>query len=183
MAVRQVVVSDLSGEEIAEEQHARLVISEHPSLIGSPVELDITAAEAAKLQTAKIDLVNIEVHEPNRPRRIVVMEASAFNALFGSIDMPEIVRNARRISAPAAAVRRVRQASAPRSDAVKLDYTAMENIGMEHRGRVTEQEAKLVRNNLETASANRQRQGKPPIDQTDAKEIKRYGFGTIDRRF
>lgn len=56
------------------------------------------------------------------------------------------------------------------------DYKSMENIGLEHRGRVTEDEARLVRENLDTANANRTREGQAPIDPKDDKMIRRYGF-------
>ena len=45
-----------------------------------------------------------------------------------------------------------------------------------HRGRVTEEEARLVRDNRDQASANRQAQGHPPLDFADPAEVKRYGL-------
>lgn len=58
----------------------------------------------------------------------------------------------------------------------RIDYLSPDNYGKLHRGKVTEQEAKLVRDNQERASKNRQEQTGEPIDFTDASEKKRYGI-------
>ena len=58
----------------------------------------------------------------------------------------------------------------------RVDYTASDRYGQIHRGKITDEEACLVRENAEQASLNRQGQGHPPIDWKDPKEIARYGL-------
>lgn len=173
MATKQVIISDISGNDITDDQHARLVITDHPSLSGTPVELDVTTAEAAKLQSSKLALVAIEVYEPNKPKRSVIIEADTLNKLFVGIDLVSRGRKVTARPAPAA-----RKAAAPRSGGPKLDYGTLENMALLHRGRVTEVEAKLVRENMEQASKNREAQTGKPIDWNDPKEKARYGLET-----
>jgi hypothetical protein len=66
--------------------------------------------------------------------------------------------------------------SGPSSRAEKADYTAADRFGQLHRGRITAEEARLVREQRAQASANRQAQGHPPIDFDDPAERKRYGL-------
>ncbi len=62
----------------------------------------------------------------------------------------------------------------PRAD--KVDYTASDRFGQLHRGRLTDEERELVRNDRQQASRNRVAQGHPPIDWDDPKEQARYGL-------
>lgn len=82
---------------------------------------------------------------------------------------------ARKAAGPGPMRQRAPRGSAPAKPA-GVDYKSIDNAGLEHRGRVTEEEARLVRDNLETANANRAREGQGPIDPNDVKMKKRYGF-------
>lgn len=171
MATRNVIVSDLSGKDIPEDQHARIIITDHPALRGSAVELDVTAEEAAKLQSGQISLVTADVYEPGKPRRSIAIEASAFNALYKGVEMEAVISKARKVATGTTA----RKPRGTASTGTKLDYTEPENIGLIHRGRVTDEEARLVRENMEQANKNRARVGQPAIGQ-DAKDAARYGL-------
>lgn len=177
MALRQLVVSDISGKDIPDEKHARVVINGHPSISGS-VELDISTDEAGKLQSSSLNLINLTVYAPNERPRQVVIEADAFNTAFGkNVDMETVLKSARRSSASsdgAPKQRRARGTGAPKGD--KVDYTSPEHFGQLHRGRVTEAEQALVRENRDQASRNRQAQTGKPIDFDDPNELKRYGM-------
>lgn len=48
MAIKQIMVSDISGDEIPEGQHVTIVVTQHPELT-SPRELDLTVDELAGL--------------------------------------------------------------------------------------------------------------------------------------
>lgn len=180
MAVKQVIVSDVSGREVTDAEHARIVITDHPQLRGAPVELDVSIAEAHTFQTSKIDLVTLEIHEPGRPRRHVVMEVSQLDALFGDVDMDAVVAGARTVSPPSsAAARSSRSGRSGRgggSGRSKTDYTSSEHAGSLHRGRVTEAEAQYVRTNLDEVNARLGANGERVIDPADPKERSRYGF-------
>jgi len=175
MAVRHVIVSDISGTDIGDDEHARVVITDHPALRGSPVELDVTAAEAERFQTSRIDLVTLEIHAPGKPRRHVAIEASAFAALFPDVDLDAVVEQARKVPAsnPAAARRPRPSGAATRG---RVDYTSPEHAGRLHRGRVTEAEAAYVRDNLDAVNARLAADGERVIDPTDPKERARYGL-------
>ena len=134
MAVRQVVVSDISGTDIPENAHARIVITDHPALRGSPVELDVTAEEAERFQTSKIDLVTMEIYAPGERRRHVALEAGVLRELFADFDA--LVERARPVagSSPSAARTSGRSGGSRRA---KIDYGSAEHAGSLHRGRVT----------------------------------------------
>ncbi len=172
MAVKSVTISDISGEEIADDKAVRVVIDEHPSLPFA-VELDVTPDEAAMFQPAKLELVQIAVFEPGRPPRRVVVEARTLESLFGDVNFDAVLASARRANSTATAPRE-RQTS--RASGVKRDYSSAQWAGVEHRGRTTEAEAALVRENLEQANANRAREGQAPINVDDEKMKRRYGL-------
>lgn len=174
LAVKSVVVSDVSGVEVPDDKHARVVV-EHPDQ-SFAIELDVSAEEADKFQNSSLRLVTVTVYAPNVSPRKAVVETKTLDKLFGAtVDFDAVLASGRRADRPAAApARRAIKASSPSAE--KRDYKAMDNIGLEHRGRVTEEEARLVRENLSQANENRAREGQAPIDPKDAKMVKRYGF-------
>lgn len=180
MAVKQVVVSDISGDEIDDDDHARVIV-QHPDIAG-PVELDVSMAEAAKLTETTLRLVSMTVLEPNKPPRTVQMETKVLDRLFGEVDFDRVLEGARRadLASVPPSQRPGRTSSTQSSSSAargeKIDYTASDRFGQLHRGRVTEEEARLVRENRDQASANRQSQGHGPIDFGDPAEIKRYSL-------
>jgi hypothetical protein len=180
MAVKQVVVSDISGDELADGDHARVIV-QHPDIAG-PVELDVSRGEAAKLTETTLRLVTMTVLEPDAPPRTVQVETKVLDRLFGDIDFDRVLEGARRadVASMPPSQRPGGRSASSSSPTVgrteKIDYTAPDRFGQLHRGRVTEEEARLVRENRDQASENRQRQGHGPIDFGDAAEIKRYGL-------
>ncbi len=181
MATKTVVLSDISGAELTEHNHARVVIEEHPHLSG-PVELDLATDESMKLQTSKLELVHLTIFEPSGPRR-VVMELRAMEAIFGDVDMNDVLANARRVEQAGNTRTRKARGSGARADGAaaaakpeKVNYATPEHAGMIHRGRITEEEKALVRDDPERASKNREAQTGHPIDFTDPAEVKRYGL-------
>jgi len=178
MAVKQVVVSDISGAELADDDHARVIV-QHPDF-NVPLELDISTEEAAKLTDTTLRLVSMTVLEPDQPPRSVQIETKVLDKLFGDVDIDKVLEGARRadLASVPPSQRPGRSAAAtPRpARGERADYTAPDRFGQLHRGRVTEEEARLVREQRDRASRNRQAQGHPPIDFDDPVEIKRYGL-------
>ena len=175
MAVRHVIVSDISGTDVDEDEHARIVVTDHPSLRGSPVELDVSVAEAERFQTSRIDLVTMEIVAPGRPKRHVAIEAAAF---AGAVPRRR-PRRRHRAGPQGARVQPRRRPSAPGaagSRAGRIDYTSPEHAGSLHRGRVTEAEAAYVREHLDAVNARLAADGERVIDPADPKEKARYGF-------
>ena len=64
MAVKQVRVSDLSGQQAGEEQFAKLIVHEHPQYQG-PITLDVLPEEIGELPESE-QYVSIEVILPGR---------------------------------------------------------------------------------------------------------------------
>ena len=180
MVFKQVVLSDLSGEELTDDTHVRVVV-QHPDL-PTAVELDISAAEADKLASTTLRLVELTIHAPNVAPRSVTMETKVLDRLFDGVDVDQVLEGARAVDMariPPSQRGRAPVSSAPAArteKADKVDYTAPDRYGQLHRGRLTDEERELVRSNRDQASLNRQAQGHPPIDWNDDKERARYGL-------
>jgi hypothetical protein len=176
MAVKQVVVSDISGVELSDDDHARVVV-QHPD-VAAPLELDVSIAEAAKLTDSTLRLVAMTVYEPNKAPRTLQMETRVLDRLFGDVDFDRVLEGARRadLGAIPPSQRPGRAGGGSAGRPAKVDYTAPDRFGQLHRGRVTGDEARLVREQPAQASANRQAQGHPAIDFDDPTERKRYSF-------
>lgn len=177
MAIQQVVISDISGVPVGEEDHARVIV-EHPDF---PValELDTSTEEAEKFQSTALRLVTVTIHAPNVPVRQVVVETRILDKLFDKLDFNGVLEGARKADTPAMPVRRGRPpksagASAPKGD--RIDYGDPKFAGNLHRGKVTEAEAAYVRDNLEAVNKRLKAEGGRVIDPKDASEKKRYGF-------
>ena len=175
MAVKQVVVSDISGAELTDADHARVVV-QHPD-IPAALEIDVSTSEAAKLTDSPLRLVSMTIYEPDRAPRSVQMETKVLDRLFGDDRLrPRARRGAAGRPQDGPAVATARPHDGGTAAGGKVDYTAADRFGQLHRGRVTAEEARLVREQQSQASANRQSQGHPPIDFDDPAERKRYGF-------
>jgi hypothetical protein len=173
MAVKQVVVSDISGAELTDADHTRVVV-QHPD-IPAALELDISTSEAAKLTDSTLRLVSMTIYEPDRAPRTIQMETKVLDRLFGDIDFDRVLEGARRADLKTVPPSR-RPGRVAASRAEKVDYTAADRFGQLHRGRITAEEARLVREQPTQASANREVQGHPPINFEDPAERKRYGL-------
>lgn len=170
----EVIKSDISGREIEPGNAVRIVVSDHPILGSRTVELDAELSDVDKLESNRLNMVSVAVHVPGEVVRRIILDAAAFDKLFRG-DVAEILLGARNGGAAPAPARRIRRAGAGAAGrADKIDYTATEHFGQLHRGRVTDEEATLVRDNLEQANQNRAAAGQPAIDVDDPKEAKRY---------
>lgn len=174
MAVRQIIVSDISGGELADGDRARVVV-EHPDH-GFPLELDVSVAEAERLQDTTLRLVTCTILAPDRPPRRAVVETKTLDKLFDGVDFDRVLEGARKSERSGV----TRRADAPQTAASrsgpKADYTSPERAGVLHRGRITAAESEWVRANLDAANANRARVGQAPIDPADPRDQQRYGL-------
>lgn len=183
MAKKTITLSDLSGQDVPEGDEVEVRVLELDGL-SQPVRLDASKTEVDRLRVESTSLALIELVMPDGEIVRLALSADQFRkAIRGDAD--EVLANAEGLSftppqAESTAPRRGRrprgEGAAPSTAEAKLDYTAPENAGILHRGRVTETEAEWVRLNLDEANANRTRAGQPIIDPTDEKEKKRYGF-------
>jgi hypothetical protein len=175
LAVKQIHVSDLSGKQADDDQMARLVIHEHPQYQG-PITLDVLPDEIGELPESE-RYVSIEVILPgDRSGQKALISLEKFNKL--APDMSSIVMNAveaQTAPAPSEPKRRGRRGGAG-SGRGKVNYASLEHAGEPHRGRITEAEKELVRDNLEAVNKRLRDVGLREIDPNDATMRDRYGL-------
>jgi len=181
VATKVVHVSDLSGREAEDEgQLGRLVVLEHPD-IGEPATLEVFPDEVADLQSAE-RLVRLEYYPPGerRPQQFTVV-VDQFNALAGDEDMRTLLVRAittayERRGEGAQPARRQRRGAGGGSGRGKVNYATLEHAGEPHRGRITEAEKELVRNNLDAVNRRLRESGMREIDRSDPTMRERYGL-------
>ena len=134
MAVKQVRVSDLSGQQAGEDQFAKLIVHEHPQYQG-PITLDVLPEEIGELPDSD-QYVSIEVIQPGeRSGQRALLSVDRFNKLAASGDMNSILINAVAEQKPQRPTRQGRRGRAARAGQVagkgKVDW------GLPHRGRIS----------------------------------------------
>jgi hypothetical protein len=180
VATKVVHVSDLSGREAEDEdQLGRLVVLEHPD-VGEPATLEVFPDEVAGLQGAE-RLVRLEYYPPGERRaQQLTVTADQFNDLAKGEDMQALLVRAittahERRGEGAQPARRQRR-GAGGSGRGKVNYASLEHAGEPHRGRLTEAEKELVRNNLEAVNQRMRESGMREIDPSDPTMRERYGL-------
>lgn len=175
MGTKVIHVSDISGREGTGEELGRLVVHQHPEFQQLPIELDVLPEEIKTLEAAT-QLVVLEYFAPGarRGERLTVtledfnrlapdgsdMKAVLFQALIGRSGQPS-----RSADGQAAARRRA-----------KVDYTTLDHAGEPHRGRITETEKRLVRDNLDEVNRRMRAKGMREIDPSEESMKERYGL-------
>jgi hypothetical protein len=176
VAVKQIRVSDLSGKQADDDQIARLVIHEHPQHRG-PITLDVLPEEIGELPESE-SFVSIELIQPgDRSGQRTLVSLDQFNKLAGGADMNAILMNAVAAQASPAAgdVKRSARSGAA-TGRRKINYATLEHAGEPHRGRITEAEKELVRDNLDQVNKRLRDSGLREIDPNDPAMKERYGL-------
>ncbi|WP_341719406.1 hypothetical protein QQG74_06585 [Micromonospora sp. FIMYZ51] len=170
MGKKTIRVSDFSGTVLRPDDEAvRVVVLEHPDLVAGPVQLDAIPTEIETIDDAALDVAVVEIYDQHgggEPRR-VVLTASEFDAMATDTPMAQLLKTAERVRPPKA-----------RRSAEKVDYGTIEHAGKPHRGRVTEEEARLVRERLDEVNKRLADVGLRQIDPADPEHAARYGFPT-----
>lgn len=171
MGKKTIHVSDFSGTVLAtDDEVVRVVVLEHPDLVTGPVQLEISPTELEAVDDAALDVAVVEIHDPagdGEPRR-VVLTASEFDAMATETPMAQLLRTAERVRP-----QKTRKAAPP---AEKIDYGTIEHAGKPHRGRVTEEEAAIVRERLDEVNKRLADAGLRQIDPNDPEHAARYGW-------
>jgi hypothetical protein len=180
VATKVVHFSDLSGREAEDEgQLGRLVVLEHPD-IAEPATLEVFPDEVADLKGAE-RLVRVEYYPPGERRaQQLTVAVDEFNALAKGEDMRAllvrvITAGHERRSEGAQPARRQRR-SVGGSGRGKVNYATLEHAGEPHRGRITEAEKELVRDNREAVNQRLRDSGMREIDASDPTMRDRYGL-------
>jgi hypothetical protein len=173
VAVKQVRVSDLSGQQAGEEQFAKLIVHEHPQHQG-PITLDVLPEEIGELPDSE-QYVSIEVIQPGeRGGQRALLSVERFNQLAAGGDMNSILLNAvagrqpQRPPQPRRRGRGIRDGQAPGRRKVEW--------GLPHRGRISPEEAAYVREHLDEVQQLRAARGVPLLDPADPRTKERYGL-------
>jgi hypothetical protein len=176
VAVKVVHVSDLSGKQADEAEFGKLIIHEHPKHNG-PITLEVLPDEIGDLPEDET-YVRIEYVEPgSRSGRRAILSVESFNKLTSSGDMNAILMEAVAEQQHG----RGQQATprgAGRTTRGKVNYATLEHAGEPHRGRITEAEKELVRDNLDKVNKRLRDSGLREIDPSDATMRDRYGLST-----
>jgi hypothetical protein len=173
VAVKQVRVSDLSGQQAGEEQFAKLIVHEHPQYQG-PITLDVLPEEIGKLPDSD-QYVSIEVIQPGeRSGQRALLSVDRFNKLASSGDMHSILMNAVAEQQPRRAAQ-PRRRGRPARDGQARGRGKVE-WGLPHRGRISPEEAAYVREHLDEVQKLRSARGMPLLDPADPKTKERYGL-------
>ena len=172
MAVKQVRVSDLSGQQASEEQFAKLIVHEHPKYQG-PLTLDVLPEEIGELPDSE-QYVSIEVVQPGkRSGQRALLSVDRFNQLAAGSDMNAILLNAVAEQPQRAAPPRRRGRRAGDGQGTgrrKVEW------GLPHRGRISPEEAAYVREHLDEVQQLRAARGVPLLDPADPRTKERYGL-------
>jgi len=173
VAVKQVRVSDLSGQQAGEEQFAKLIVHEHPQYQG-PITLDVLPEEIGELPDSD-QYVSIEVIQPGeRSGQRALLSVDRFNKLAASGDMNSILMNAVAEQKPQRPTRQGRRGRGARDGQAagkgKVEW------GLPHRGRISPEEAAYVREHLDEVQQLRAARGVALIDPADPRTKERYGL-------
>jgi hypothetical protein len=87
------------------------------------------------------------------------------------MDMTDIIRRAQPAYPP-----RKQARAAPVSSTEKLDYSTLAHAGKPHRGKTTDAEKEIVRDNLDKVNERLERDGMRTIRLDDAEMVARYGL-------
>lgn len=178
MAVKVVHLSDLTGRHGDESEFGELVV-QHPDF-REPIRLEVLPPEIEGLLKSAARVVQVDYIAPGArspERRFVLVDD--FNALAGDGDMKAILMealtaaHADRGRAAGDGRKPTRAGGAARG---KVNYASLEHAGEPHRGRITEAEKELVRNNLKAINERLAREDKRTIDPADPEFKERYGL-------
>ena len=175
MAVKQVRVSDLSGQQASEEQFAKLIVHEHPQYQG-PITLDVLPEEIGELPESE-QYVSIEVIGPGeRSGQRALLSVDRFNKLASSGDMNAILMNAVPEQQPQRPPQPRRRGRGTRDGQVTAKRKGTVEWGLPHRGRISPEEAAYVREHLDEVQQLRSERGVPLLDPADPRTKERYGL-------
>jgi hypothetical protein len=177
MAQRMVRFSDLTNKIIEDDKVVRVVIEQHPALINGPVEIEVGQDEATSIRSGALRVVSLKLYEGDGlTAETVTMEIEAFNKLAAEVDMADVIHRAEPAYLP-------RRQSKPASTATteKVDYATLEHAGKPHRGKTTDAEKEIIRNNFDKINERLERDGMRTISLDDPEMVTRYGLDDLAR--
>lgn len=170
MGTRAMKFSDLTGALLPDgDEPVRLVVIEHPDLDGGPVELEATPVEVEPAVDAALSVAIFELYAPgDSAARRMVVDVGDFDALATDKPMRELLK--------AAPPMKPAKRGAIATDRASVNYASLEHAGTPHRGKVTADEARIVREHLDQVNARLAQGGLRQIDPANPADAERYGF-------
>jgi len=192
MARVEIRVSDLTRQPIEDEEQAARLIVEHPDY-PEPVGLDVLPDEVKPyLDEEATRFVVLSLEEPDNPHpdKRYAMALDNFNELFQAGDSQSALEEAYAQQQEAQKQQRTRRKGASRRGGrrqpqeprqrqrrqERVDYASPEYAGTPHRGTISEEEARYVRENLEEVNERLDRERHRRIDPSDPKMAADYRF-------
>jgi hypothetical protein len=188
MARVEIRVSDLSRQPIEDETQAARLIVEHPDY-QEPIGLDVLPQEVTPyLDDEATRFVVLSLEEPDNPNpdKRYAMALDDFNRLFQVGDSQSALEEAyaqqqeeqrqRRTRRKGAGKKESRQKQPRQRQQERVDYTSPEHAGEPHRGTVSEEEKRYVRENLMEVNWRLEQEGHRTIDPNDPEMAARYSF-------
>ena len=174
MAKKEVSFSDLSGQMAdTVDGLIPLIVTDHPDL-EDKVRIEVTSDEMEKIGKLAIAAIGLET-EPTgeeRPSRYVV-PLGKFASLATVAPIEQVLANAEPVVPPKP---QRRSHNATKDGEPLINYNDPDHAGLPHKGKIGEQEAAFVRDNLELVNERRTAAGHAVIDPTNPVDAKRYGF-------
>jgi hypothetical protein len=178
MATKVVKVSDLTGQQIEDEQSGARLVVEHPGF-PEPIGLDVLPDEVLPHLTEQLKrfvVVSYLSSEGGDPDRYV-LPVDEFESLFRVEDSTIVLQNALEAQRQEVVSHPRRQSrSAGAGTRTRIDYTSPDHAGEPHRGTISEAEKEYVKNHLDEVNARLREQGKRQIDPNDPNMAERYGL-------
>src|SRR5215212_6900729 len=187
MAKIEIRVSDLTGQEITNDEEAvRLVVEYHPDY-EEPITLEARPDEIDIDTIAAKHFVVLSYYAPGRkdPQPLFV-HLDDFNDLFTNEQLTpdQALERAQQSQMEEERTRRRgtrrrgggRQQESQTRRRERIDYSSSEHAGMPHRGTISDTEKEYVRNNLDEVNRRRREQGHDELDPADPRTAARYGF-------
>ena len=166
MGTKEVKFSDLSGQLLADDdQPVRLVVLEHPDLNSGPVALEALPHEVRPAVDAALSVAVFELHAGDDEPRRVVVDVGDFDALATDQPMKAVLNAAEAV-----------KPSGKRTPTAAVNYATMEHAGRPHRGKVTAEEARIVREHLADVNARLAAEQLRQIDPANPADAEKYGF-------
>ena len=171
MAERVVHFSDLTDQMITDPAQAvQIDVLQHPDLPeGEPRRLEATEEEVrqvGELSVSKAVIIEVTMPGEDQEPQRYVLTAANFGKLAVGRSMSDVLTQAKPIVPE----------KPSRSREPGRDYETLEFAGFPHRGTTSDEEARLVRENLDQVNANLAAAGKRLIDPQHPDHAKRYGF-------
>jgi hypothetical protein len=183
MTKREVSFSDLSGQMAGPTDGLiPLVVTDYPnSDPDQRARIEVTKDELEKIAKMAIDAVGLETEstDEEEERRRFVVPLGKFASLVTVGPVEEVLANAEPVEPPKPQKRSngERRSHNQRADGGALvNYNEPDNAGLPHKGKIGDQEAAFVRDNLELVNTRRAAAGHELIDPANPVHAKRYGF-------